>query len=396
MLDCFNLHQSLQKQQTTNRYRQLTTIETGVTPTITINGKDYINFASNDYLGLASDPCLIDCFKNGVDEIGQIGSGASHLITGHSIWHERLTETLAQATGYEKALTFSTGYMANVGVIQALATKDTVIFSDKLNHASIIDGIMLSRAKLVRFNHRDYDQLETLLTQHSAKQKLIITDHVFSMDGTMADLSVLQTLAEKYQCALMVDDAHGFGLPYQAYKGQSYPNKKPQADIADIYVGTFGKAIGTSGAFVAGSSELIDYLTNFARSYIYTTAMPPILAYVTQASVNLTQTDHSRSDKLIINIKQLSQGLTAQGWQVGIDGELPKTAIIPVIIGDNDKAVILAERLKSVGFWVSAIRPPTVPVGTARLRFCVSSSHTDEQIARLLKVMQTLKYDHIQ
>lgn len=391
MLDCFNLHQSLQKQQTTNRYRQLTTIETGVTPTITINGKDYINFASNDYLGLASDPCLIDCFKNGVDEIGQIGSGASHLITGHSIWHERLAETLAHVTGYEKALTFSTGYMANVGVIQALATKDTVIFSDKLNHASIIDGIMLSRAKLVRFNHRDYDFLQHQLSQTTAKQKLIITDHVFSMDGTMADLSVLQTLAERYQCGLMVDDAHGFGLPYQAYKGE-----RPQADIADIYVGTFGKAIGTSGAFVAGSSELIDYLTNFARSYIYTTAMPPILAYVTDAVFRYPLANDSRSSKLFKNIRQLADGLQQQGWAVGIDNEPCQTAIIPVIIGDNEKATLLAEKLKSAGFWVSAIRPPTVPVGTARLRFCVSSSHTDEQIARLLKVMQTLKYDHIQ
>lgn len=386
MLKNFSLYQKLQQQQTTNRYRQLTTIETGVTPTITIDGKDCINFASNDYLGLATDPYLTEVMRDAVMEIGQIGSGASHLITGHSVWHERLAETLTDVTGYEKALTFSTGYMANVGVIQALATKDTVIFSDKLNHASIIDGIILSRAKLVRFNHRDYTQLETLLKQHSAKQKLIITDHVFSMDGTMADLSVLQTLAEKYQCGLMVDDAHGFGLPYQAYKGQ-----KPQADIADIYVGTFGKAVGTSGAFVAGSSELIDYLTNFARSYIYTTAMPPILAYVTDAVIRYPLANDSRSSKLFKNIRQFADGLQQQGWAVGIDGELPTTAIIPVLIGDNDKAVSLAEQLKSASFWVSAIRPPTVPVGTARLRFCVSASHTSEHIDKLLTIMATLK-----
>lgn len=386
MLKNFSLYQKLQQQQTTNRYRQLTTIETGVTPTITIDGKDCINFASNDYLGLATDPYLTEVMRDAVMEIGQIGSGASHLITGHSVWHERLAETLTDVTGYEKALTFSTGYMANVGVIQALATKDTVIFSDKLNHASIIDGIILSRAKLVRFNHRDYTQLETLLKQHSAKQKLIITDHVFSMDGTMADLSVLQTLAEKYQCGLMVDDAHGFGLPYQAYKG-----KKSQADIADIYVGTFGKAIGTSGAFVAGSAELIEYLINFARPYIYTTALPPILAYVTDASVTLTQTDTSRSEKLLANIQRLSKGLTAQGWHVVLDNEPCSTAIIPVIIGDNETATLLAEKLNLAGFWVSAIRPPTVPVGTARLRFCVSASHTSEHIDKLLTIMATLK-----
>lgn len=385
MLSHFALSQHLEKQKSENRYRLLTTIEHGATPTITIEGKDYINFASNDYLGLATDPYLTQVMRDAIMEIGQIGSGASHLITGHSVWHEQLADTLAHVTGFESALTFSTGYMANMGVIQALATKDTVIFSDKLNHASIIDGIILSRAKLVRFNHRDYTQLETLLKQHSAKQKMIVTDHVFSMDGTMADLRVLQTLAEKYQCALMVDDAHGFGLPYQAYKGG-----KPQANIADMYVGTFGKAIGTSGAFVAGSSQLIDYLTNFARSYIYTTALPSVMAKVTQASVNLTQTDRFRSDKLISNIKRLSEGLTTQGWVVGIDGELPKTAIIPVLIGDNDKATALAEQLKTAGFWVSAIRPPTVPVGTARLRFCVSSSHTATHIDALLATMAQL------
>ena len=273
--------------------------------------------------------------------------------------------------------------MANVGVIQALCNKDSVIFCDKLNHASIIDGCILSRAKVMRFSHRDYDQLENLLKQTTATQKLIVTDHIFSMDGTMADLDVLHELAQKYQCALMVDDAHGFGVPYQAYSGQ-----KPQADI---YVGTFGKAIGTSGAFVAGSSELIDYLVNFARSFIYTTAMPPVLASVTAQAVNLSQSDTARSDKLLANIRTLADGLTAQGWQVGIDGNACQTAIIPVVIGDNDKTMELANRLKSHGFWVSAIRPPTVPVGTARLRFCVSASHSDAQIDDLLTVMQTLE-----
>lgn len=386
MLTHFPISQSLEDQRQNARYRHLATIEKGVTPTIQIDGKTYVNFASNDYLGLASDPYLSQAFANAIEEVEQVGSGASHLITGHSVWHDRLAKTLASVTGYGKAITFSTGYMANVGVIQALANKDTVIFSDRLNHASIIDGIVLSRAKLVRFNHRDYVQLEQQLQNTTAKQKLIITDHVFSMDGTIADLTILQTLAEKYECALMIDDAHGFGLPYQAYKGQ-----KPQADI---YMGTFGKAIGTSGAFVAGSAELIDYLINFARSYIYTTAMPPALAYVTEASVKLTQTDTSRQEKLMNNINQLTTGLTTQGWHLltnDINKETPTTAIIPVIIGDNDTTVQLANQLKTEGFWVSAIRPPTVPMGTARLRFCVSSSHTAQQISRLLDVMQTLK-----
>lgn len=388
MLKNFPLFQHLQQQKTENRYRQLTTIESGVTPIITIDGKDYINFASNDYLGLATDPYLLDCFKNAVQEVAQVGSGASHLITGHSVWHDNLAKTLAEVTGYEKALTFSTGYMANVGVIQALATKDTIIFSDKLNHASIVDGAILSRAKIVRFNHQDYAQLEILLQKHTASQKLIVTDHIFSMDGTIADLSMLQSLAEKYECALMVDDAHGFGLPYQAYQYDAF---NPQPKKADIYVGTFGKAIGTSGAFVAGSAELIEYLINFSRPYIYTTALPPILAYVTDAVIRYPVANNSRSNKLLKNIRQLADGLQQQGWTVGLDNEPCHTAIIPVVIGDNEKTTILAEKLKTAGFWVSAIRPPTVPVGTARLRFCVSASHTSEQIDNLLTVMAMLK-----
>lgn len=388
MLNHFALTSLLTKQQTDSRYRQLVSVHKGVTPIITINGTDYVNFASNDYLGLATDPYLIDTLKNAVESIKQVGSGASHLITGHSIWHDRLADTLAAVTGYDKAITFSTGYMANVGVIQAMCSSshkagDTVIFSDKLNHASIVDGAILSRAKVVRFNHRHYTQLETLLRQYTSARKLIITDHIFSMDGTVANLSLLQELAEKYECALMIDDAHGFGLPYQAYQGC-----QPQADI---YMGTFGKAIGTSGAFVAGCNELIDYLINFSRPYIYTTALPPTLAYVTEQSLKLTQTDAFRSNQLMSNIQHLYQGLTAQGWAVGIDNEPCNTAIIPIIIGDNEQTVTLTEKLKSSGFWVSAIRPPTVPMGTARLRFCVSATHTEEHISRLLNIMKSLR-----
>lgn len=385
MLTKFPLAQALSEQQQKALYRQLTPISQGVTPTIDIGGKTYVNFASNDYLGLATDARLVEAFTQAIQDTGQVGSGASHLITGHSVWHERLDATLAQVTGFDNALTFSTGYMANVGVIQALCNKDTVIFSDKLNHASIIDGAILSRAKVVRFNHRDYMALEQRLKASDAPQKLIVTDHVFSMDGTVAELDRLHDLAQRYACALMVDDAHGFGLPYQAYKNL------PANRHADIYVGTFGKAIGTSGAFVAGSNELIAYLVNFARSYIYTTAMPPALAAVTQASIQLSQTDTVRQQRLQDNIASLTQGLAAQGWQVGIEDKLPTTAIVPVVIGDNDKTLALANQLKQQGFWLSAIRPPTVPVGTARLRICVSARHSQQQILDLLNAMQTLK-----
>ena len=384
MLTHFPIKPLLAEQRDQGRYRELTCVETGVTPTIQVDGKTYVNFASNDYLGLATEPALSQALIQASQQHPQIGSGASHLITGHSIYHDQLANTLAQAAGYDKALTFSTGYMANVAILQALCSKDTVIFSDKLNHASIVDGTILSRAKVVRFAHRDYTSLEKRLQHTTNAQKLIITDHIFSMDGTIADLRQLAQLAKYYEAALVIDDAHGFGLPYQAYKDD------PLLPKADIYMGTLGKAIGTSGAFVAGSPTLIEYLINTARPYIYTTAMPPILARVTTAAFNLAMTDTNRSQQLINNIRQLSEGLSAQGWQVGIDDEPIKTAIIPVMIGDNAQAVALAAQLKAQGFWVSAIRPPTVPVGTARLRFCVSSVHTPQQIGALLAVMQNL------
>lgn len=382
MLSHFPIQNALSEQRQSGRYRELVSVEKGVTPTIEVAGKTYLNFASNDYLGLATDPYLTDTFAKAAQHIKQVGSGASHLITGHSIHHENLATTLAEATGYEKALTFSTGYMANVAILQALCGKDSVIFSDKLNHASIVDGSILSRAKVVRFHHRNYAHLEQRLQATHETQKLIITDHIFSMDGTMADLDRLYELAERYECALVVDDAHGFGLPYQAYRSAS-----PQADI---YMGTFGKAIGTSGAFVAGSAEFINYLINFARPFIYTTALPTVIASITEQAVQLAMTDTHRSSKLLANIRQLNDGLTAQGWQVGIDGNPCQTAIIPVLIGDNERAVQLANALKATGFWVSAIRPPTVPVGTARLRFCVSASHSEAHISHLLNIMQDL------
>lgn len=389
MLNHFNLAKQLAEQREQGCYRSLTHVSQGVTPTLTVDGNTYLNFASNDYLGLASHPAVVQSLADATRELGQVGSGASHLITGHHIWHDELATTLAVASGYERALTFSTGYMANVGVIQALCNKDTAIFSDKLNHASIIDGAILSRAQVVRFNHRDYVGLEQRLQASGAKQKLIVTDHIFSMDGTLADLAILQDLAQRYDCALMVDDAHGFGLPYQAY--QATQATSAAIPKADIYIGTLGKAIGTSGAFVAGSHALIDYLINFARSYIYTTATPPALAKATQTAVQVAIADTARHQQLLANIQQLTQGLSHQGWQVGIDDKVPNTAIIPVMIGDNDKAVYLSQQLKQQGMWVSAIRPPTVPVGTARLRFCVSAAHSSQQIADLLQVMQRLQ-----
>lgn len=382
MLKHFELSHRLQHQAQSVQLRQLTTIKHGVTPTISMAGKKYVNFASNDYLGLASAPQVVAAFCEALQTAGQVGSGASHLVSGHHIWHDELAATLAQTTGYPTALTFSTGYMANIAVLQALCDKDSVIFSDRLNHASIVDGALLSRATLVRFAHRDYAALERRLASTDAKQKLIVTDHVFSMDGTCADLVHLHDLAQRYEAALVVDDAHGFGLPYQA------------AALADIYVGTLGKAIGTMGAFVAGEQTLIDYLVNVARPFIYTTAQPPALAKATLTAIQIARTDNARQQQLQANIFQLRTGLREQGWQVGLASDTStswQTAIVPVIVGDNTRALQLADHLRQAGIWATAIRPPTVPVGTARLRFCVSAAHSADDIAALLDTMAHLR-----
>ncbi len=383
MLNHFPITQQLQQQRQQAGYRELISLQRGVTPCLQVDNQTYINFASNDYLGLAEHDKVVKSLADNCLQLGQVGSGASHLITGHHEWHDDLAKTLAKATGYASALTFSTGYMANLAVLQALCGKDTTIFSDKLNHASIIDGGILSRANVIRFPHRDYQKLEWYLQHSISPQKLIVTDHVFSMDGTMADLTILYELSQRYECALVIDDAHGFGLPYQA----SHANHPP---LADVYIGTLGKAIGTFGAFVASSHLVTDFLVNKARPFIYTTAMPPALAKATQTAVNIALTDTQRHQQLLANIHQLTMGLIAQGWTVGIDDKPCQTAIIPVMIGDSQTAMTLAKQLKQQGFWVSAIRPPTVPQGTARLRFCVSASHHSYHIEQLLIAMNNL------
>lgn len=382
MLKHFDLDARLDHQQQNACLRHLTTVQRGVTPRMTVDNRPYINFASNDYLGLANEPRVVAALCDALQTAGQVGSGASHLVSGHHSWHDELATALAQMAGYPAALTFSAGYLANVAVLQALCHKDSVIFSDKLNHASIVDGAVLSRATLVRFAHRDYAALEQRLATTHAPQKLIVTDHVFSMDGTMADLVRLHDLAQRYDAALMVDDAHGFGLTYQA------------AALADIYVGTLGKAIGTMGAFVAGERLLVEYLVNFARPFIYTTAQPPALAKATLVALGIAQTDTMRKQRLQANIRRLSLGLSEQGWRVGLtdDSRLVwQTAIIPVIIGDNMRALQLADELRQAGFWATAIRPPTVPLGTARVRFCVSAAHSADDIAALLNTMARLR-----
>lgn len=405
-LSSFQLDKKIQSLKYANLLRHTKALATGVTPILHYQGKDYINFASNDYLGLAQHPAIADAMINYTQKHG-VGSGASHLVSGHFAIHDALEEALAKATGYESALLFSSGYMANIGVITALVGKTDDLFQDRLNHASLIDAGRLSKANRFIYEHLDYAQLAQQLTQsqNSQSQKsqtqsqqnqtqaknqtqtnqLIITDHVFSMDGTLADVAKLHHLAHQYDAAVMIDDAHGFGLYYGQQKNS--PLK------ADIYMATLSKALGCYGAFVAGSKELITYLKSKARSHIFTTALPPALASASLTALNIIANEPIRQQRLKANIALLRSGLLRQGWHLPTfptDTQAENTAIQPVIIGAEAQTLAIASQLQQAGFWVIAIRPPTVPAGTCRLRITVSASHTSEHIESLLYCMAGL------
>lgn len=365
------------KAQFLDRHTQI--IDCGVTPTVRRNGQTLLNFSSNDYLGLASHPALKDAALDYLKQYG-IGAGAAHLVTGHHAIHEQLEQRLAQVTGYPKAMLFSTGYMANLGVIDALMQgRDGIIYQDRLNHASLLDGARLSGVKMRRYAHLDMAQLSTWLAQDKAEQKLIATDQIFSMDGTEAPLHELIQLAEQHKAALMIDDAHGFGLRDFSSGSQALP-------LVDIYMGTLGKAVGTFGAFVAGSELLLNYLKSRARTFIFTTATPPVMAAATLAALDVIQNEPWRQVKLQQHIQQLRAGLQAQGWQL-VDSH---SAIQPIIIGSAEDALKLSQQLLEQGILVSAIRPPTVPRGTSRLRITLSAAHAVEDVERLVEVLGPL------
>ncbi|RYY80877.1 MAG: 8-amino-7-oxononanoate synthase [Moraxellaceae bacterium] len=353
-------------------------IDQGVTPLIQRNGQTLINFSSNDYLGLAGHSALKDAAIDYL-KIHGIGAGAAHLVTGHQAIHEQLEQRLAQVTGYPKAMLFSTGYMANLGVIDALMghlsdSRDGIVYQDRLNHASLLDGARLAGAKLRRYPHLDVGQLNEWLRQDSTTQKLIVTDQIFSMDGSEVPLHDLIKTAEQHQAALMIDDAHGFGLRH--FSNSPLPR-------VDIYMATLGKAIGTFGAFVAGSELLINYLTSRARTFIFTTATPPLIAASTLAALDVIEQEPWRQVKLQQHIDRLRTALTEQGWQL-----LPsQSAIQPIIVGSAENALALSKKLLEQGLLVSAIRPPTVPRGTSRLRITLSAAHSDEMVEQLIKAL---------
>jgi 8-amino-7-oxononanoate synthase len=364
------------------RYRR--TLELPCGPAAKVDGRALISFCSNDYLGLANDPALIDAACAGARAWG-VGSGASHLVSGHLEAHAVLERKLATFTGFARALLFSTGYMANLGIVPALVGRGDAVFADRLNHASLLDAVQLTRADSRRYPHADLAALERLLAASTARRKLILTDAVFSMDGDLAPLPGLLALAERFDAWLLVDDAHGFGVLGRQGRGSLAHFKLPAARRL-VYMGTLGKAAGAAGAFVAADATVIEWLQQRARTYIFTTASSPMVACALAASLDLIVDGDARRDRLWQLVAQLRDGLANTRWRL-----LPSpTAIQPVIIGDNHEALRIAGALYERGLWVPAIRPPTVPVGSARLRVSLTAAHSAEQVGRLLDALREL------
>ncbi|MGB4912431.1 MAG: 8-amino-7-oxononanoate synthase [Candidatus Dechloromonas phosphoritropha] len=355
--------------------------------TATVDGKKLLNFASNDYLGLAGNAEIAQAMADGALQWGA-GSGASHLVSGHLAPHEALEKEIAAFVGFPHALTFSTGYLANLAIVPTLAGRGAAIFSDKLNHASLIDAMQLAKAngaEVQRYPHGDVTALERLLATSTTATKLIVTDAVFSMDGDLAPLPLLYALAERYDAWLVIDDAHGFGVLGKNGRG-SLSHFNLLATPRILLMGTLGKAAGVGGAFVAGSETAVEFLLQKARSYIFTTAAPPAIACALSKSLALIENGDARRANLFARIGQLRDGLAGLPWQL-----LPSaTAIQPLIVGDNEAALALANALWERGFWVPAIRPPTVPKGTARLRISLSAAHNAGDIDHLITALRSL------
>ena len=363
--------------------RQRHTLQSPQSPHITIDGKSYLSFCSNDYLGLAHHPQLIAALQQGAQQYGA-GAGASHLVSGHFLPHQQLEKQLAAFIGKPAALLFSTGYLANLGAVQALVGRGDTVFADKLNHASLNDAMALSRANIKRYRHGDIAQLAQQLQQTNSGRKLIITDAVFSMYGDLAPLPQILALCEQYDAWLLVDDAHGFGVLGQQGRGclSHFNLGSPRI----IYMATLGKAAGVSGAFIAAEPIVIDTLLQSARSYIYTTASPPALACALLASVRLIEQEEWRRDNLRKLIAQLRTGFRGLKWIL----QHSATPIQPLIIGANQAAMDLSMALRARGIWVPAIRPPTVPQHTARLRISLSATHTEADVAQLITALHEL------
>lgn len=387
-----SLRQEIERLDALGLRRRRRTAETACATQVTVDGRRVLSFNSNDYLGLAADARIAAALQEGVRLYGA-GSGASHLVSGHLRAHEALEERLADFLAPQlvqpRALYFSTGYMANLAVLTALtaaAPKEAEIFSDALNHASIIDATRLARAQVTVYPHADVAALEAALTASTAKNKIVVTDSVFSMDGDLAPLPQILALCERFGAWLVVDDAHGFGVLGEHGRGalEHFQLRSPQL----VYMGTLGKAAGVSGAFVAAHETVIEWLVQRARPYIYTTASAPALAHALLTSIDIIASREGLQRRAQLELlRHQLQGMPVRpGWQHLASG----TPIQPLVIGSNADVLAAAQALDEQGLWVSAIRAPTVPAGTARLRITLSATHTTEDVARLLAALQQL------
>ncbi|AHD12508.1 8-amino-7-oxononanoate synthase [Pseudomonas sp. FGI182] len=376
----FDLAARLAERRAADLYRQRPLLESPQGPEVVVDGQRLLAFCSNDYLGLANHPEVIAAWQAGAERWG-VGGGASHLVIGHSTPHHQVEEALAELTGRPRALLFSTGYMANLGAITALVGQGDTVLQDRLNHASLLDGGLLSGARFNRYLHNDPASLASRLDK-AVGNTLVVTDGVFSMDGDLAELPALADVARARGAWLMVDDAHGLGT-LGTQGGGIVEHFGLGVEDVPVLIGTLGKACGTAGAFVAGSEELIEALVQFARPYIYTTSQPPALACATLKSLELLRREAWRREHLAALIRQFREG----AQQIGLALMDSPTPIQPIVIGDSAQALRLSRMLRERGLLVTAIRPPTVPAGSARLRVTLSAAHSEAQVQLLLNAL---------
>lgn len=365
-------------------WRKTRVVTSPQSPWLEVDGQQLLAFCSNDYLGFANHPTLVAAAASAVQRYG-VGAGASHLISGHMRPHAALEAELAEFVEMPRALLFSTGYMANLAVVTALLGRNGEVFADRLNHASLNDACILSRAKLTRFAHSNIAALESVLSRSRARRKLIVTDAVFSMDGNIADVPALAALAERYDALLLLDDAHGFGV--LGDKGKGTLAHFGLASPRIIYMATLGKALGVCGAFVAAESVLIDTLMQHAHSYVYTTASPPLIAETLRTSLALVAAADQRRTHLNALITRFKETLQLRRWYL-----MPsQTPIQPVVIGSNGDVLAVTAQLEACGVWVPAIRPPTVPKNSARLRISLSAAHSLADVDRLVQTLHQVE-----
>ncbi len=379
MDQCLQPALQLRQEQQLYRFRQM--LESSQQVRVKQGKRTLLNFCSNDYLGLAAHPEVKQAAQDAIKKYG-MGSGSSHLICGHHLQHHLLEEELAAFTNRDRALVFSTGFMANLGTITALVDKQDAVFEDKLNHASLLDGGLASGAKFRRFPHLNYKRLDQLLNESNTRRKLVVSDSVFSMDGDQSGANTLVEICEKHQAWLMLDDAHGFGVLGDSGAGYAEQEQLSQSQLP-ILMATFGKALGTFGAFVAGSEILIETLVQQARSYIYTTGLPPAIACATRESLRLIIAEPERRQKL----NKLIRYFKDQAKHFALPLMLSDTPIQPILVGDAVKSMHMANSLKEKGIWVTAIRPPTVAKGSSRLRVTLSAEHEFSDIDQLMQLL---------